>query len=69
MNRNDICAELRRVAEGQAFITCAQLSKALGIKHTEIVKREYLTGLEAINGKYFLIREVADAIKKKCRRA
>lgn len=69
MTRNDICAELSRVAEGQAFITCAQLSKALGIKHTEIVKKEYLAGLEAINGKYYMIREISDVLKKKCRMA
>lgn len=69
MTRNDICAELARVTEGQAFITCSQLARALGIKHPENVKREYLVGLEAINGKYFLIREVADVIKKKCRTA
>ena len=67
MTRNDICTELSRVAEGQAFITCAQLSKAMGIKHSEIVKKEYLSGLEAVNGRYFLVREVADVLKKKCK--
>ena len=69
MTRNDICAELARVTEGQAFITCSQLARALGIKHTENVKKEYLAGLEAVDGKRFLIREVADALKKKCRTA
>lgn len=69
MTRNDICAELSRVAEGQAFITCTQLSRALGIKHSENVKKEYLTGLEAVNGRYYLIRDVADVLKRKCRMA
>ena len=67
MTKNDICAELSRVADGQAFITCTQLSRALGIRHSENVKRDYLSGLEAVNGKYYLIREVADVIKEKCR--
>lgn len=69
MTRNDICTELIKAADGQVFITCAQLSRALGISHQEKVKKEYLKGLEAINGKYFLIREVADVIKKKCQMA
>lgn len=69
MNRNDICKELSRIADGQAFITCAQLSRALGISHQERVKKDYLKGLEAINGKYYLIREVAEVIKNKCQMA
>lgn len=66
MTRTDISAELRRVTEGQAFITVTQLARALGEKNTSRVKTKYLEGLESVNGKYYLITEVADALKRSC---
>ena len=67
MTRNDITAALRQVTGGQAFITCSQLARALGRADPQKVKREYLRDLEAVNGKYFLIREVSEVLKEKCK--
>ena len=67
MTRNDITYALRQVTGGQALITLAQLTKALGRADPQKVKREYLADLEAVGGKYFLIREVAGVLKEKCR--
>ena len=67
MTRNDIVYALRQVTGGQAFITLSQLTRALGRADPQKVKREYLADLEAVGGKYFLIREVAGVLKEKCR--
>ncbi|MBR2255854.1 MAG: hypothetical protein IKF45_01890 [Lachnospiraceae bacterium] len=67
MTRNDICLALERASGGQAFITVSQLTKAMGRSDPKKVKAAYLSDLEAVGGKYYLIREVADVLKKQCR--
>lgn len=66
MTRNDIADELQRVTDGQAFITITQLATAFGRNNPAKVKKAYLSDLEAVDGKYYLIREVADVLKKRC---
>ena len=65
MLKKDIVAELSKACEGQAFITLTQFSKALGIKDPKNAKK-YLEDLEAVDGKYYLIRDVACNLKKRC---
>jgi hypothetical protein len=66
MTGSDISASLRNVTGGQAFITVSQLAKALGRTDQAKVKKAYLADLTAVDGKYFLITEVADVMKKRC---
>ena len=67
MTQNDISAALSQVAQGQAFITCAQLTRALGRKDADKVRRSYLLDLEALDGRYYLIRDVAAILKQHCK--
>ena len=67
MYRNDIADALCKVTDGQAFITLAQLTKAMGRADPQRVKKAYLKDLEAIDGKYYLIREVAERMQQRCR--
>lgn len=67
MTRNEITAELSRVANGQAFITTTQLARAMGRADPQRVKREYLSGIEAVDGRLYLIREVAEVLKSRCK--
>jgi len=66
VERNDITYELMKATKGQAFITCTQLTKALGRTNSLKVKHAYLSGLEAVDGKYYLIRDVAEVLKNRC---
>jgi hypothetical protein len=65
MNKKPIVDSLKSVTEGQAFITCVQLTKALGCKDQRKVKDKFLRGLEAIDGKYYLIVDVAEVLQKR----
>ena len=62
---NEITKEIRRVCDGQAFITQTQLATAMGVKDPKSI-RKYLIGLEAFEGRRFLIRDVAARIKDAC---
>lgn len=66
MTCSDISASLRKVTGGQAFITVSQLAKALGRTDQAKVRKAYLSDLTAVDGKYFLIAEVADVLKRRC---
>lgn len=66
MTRNDISDELKKAAKGQAFITASQLAAALGRSDQAKVRNAYLKGLEAVDGKYYLVRDVADVLKQRC---
>ena len=65
MTQNDIVYALRQVTDGQAFITLSQLARALGRADPQKVKRDYLLDLEAVDKKYYLIRDVAKVLKSK----
>ena len=65
MNYQDTLRELQKFSEsGRAFITVTGLAEALGVKqHRTAIK--YLKGLEAVDGKYFLIRDVVKALQQR----
>lgn len=67
MTQNDIAYALGKVTNGQAFITCTQLARALGRADPQKVKKDYLLDLEAVDRKYYLIRDVAAKLKKCCK--
>lgn len=66
MTKNDIVHALESVTDGQAFITAAQLTRAMGRTDPKRIKAAYLKGLAAVDGKYYLIREVAAVLKERC---
>ena len=65
MIKSDIAKRLRQ-STGQDFITATQLAKAFGMSSGKLAKRKFLTDLEAVEGKYYLIDEVAGKIKERC---
>lgn len=66
MQKTDITKALQRASTDQGFITLAELTAAFGCKDPKAVKRKFLVGLEAVNGKYYLISDVAAVIKSQC---
>lgn len=60
MTKSDIVRELTAYAGGK-FVTKACLVKFMGVKRTETVGR-YVSGLQAVDGKYYFIPEVAEKI-------
>lgn len=47
------------------FITAAGVGRCIGESNSSRVKKNYLDGLNAINGKLYLITEVADRLLAK----
>lgn len=62
--KKPIVDSLRLVTGGQAFITATQLARALGCADSYKVKTKYLKGLPALNGKYYMILDVAEELRK-----
>lgn len=65
MIRTDIAKELRRYT-GAGTIRAKELAGFLGEKNVSRVKQKYLSGLEAIGGRAYLITEVAERLKEHC---
>lgn len=65
MIRTDIAKELRRYT-GAGTIRAKELAGFLGEKNISRVKAKYLTGLEAIGGRAYLITDVAERLKEHC---
>lgn len=59
MTNQDIRRALAKAGETQAFITATQLAKCMGMKTANYVKKTFLSGLECVDGKYYLIPDVA----------
>ena len=65
MIKTDIAKELRRHT-GRGTIRAKELAEFLGVKNISRVKSRYLRGLEAIDGRAYLIPEVAERLKEAC---
>ena len=59
MTKQDIRRALAKAGEAQAFITATQLAECMGIKTANYVKKTFLSGLECVDNKYYLISDVA----------
>ena len=59
MTKQDIRRALAKAGETQAFITATQLAECMGIKTANYVKKAFLSGLECVDNKYYLISDVA----------
>lgn len=66
MDKQSITAALRRSAEGAEFITKTQFKKMMGISKMDHIQK-YFTGLESIDGKYYLISDVAGELMHRMR--
>lgn len=67
MTRTDIAQELRRYC-GRGLIRASEVSGFVGDSNVTRVKRKYLHDLEAIDGKMYLVTEVAERLKATCRK-
>lgn len=67
MKMNDIASALRRKSESQGFVTAKEVADTFGCADVRKIKNKYLTGLEAVNGKYYLISDVARVIQSQVR--
>jgi|GEM_PF-3510876 len=66
MQKKDITNSLRRHADGGEFITKTGIAKTMGLKKSEYAQK-YIRGLQAIDGKYYAISEVADNMMTRLR--
>lgn len=66
MDKQSLTAALKRHANGAEVITKAGLQSFMGIKKADHVKK-YFTGLESIDGKYYLISDVAGVLAQRKR--
>ena len=62
MSYTDVKDSLKKAADGAEFITAKQVGTCLGIKNRETVRTKYLSGLDKVDGKYYLIADVAHRI-------
>ena len=65
MQKSEMIKEMERT-EGTLFVTKAGFAKWFGIKDPHYAAK-YLHGVEAIDGKYYFIPEVAEILKERCR--
>ena len=65
MTRTDIAKELRRYT-GRGTIRAKELAGFLGDSNIDRVKRKYLSELETIGGRAYLITDVAESLKQHC---
>lgn len=59
MTKQDIRQALAKAGETQAFITKTQFAECMGMKNANYAKKKFLSGLECIDGKYYLISDIA----------
>lgn len=65
MTKQEICRSLERVSGTAAFITATQLTQALGMKTVWRVQKNYLEGLDRVDGKYYFIPDVAKVLMER----
>ena len=65
MIKTEIAKELRRYT-GRGTIKASEVAGFLGDKNVSRVKQKYLSGLEAIGGRAYLITDVAERLKEHC---
>ena len=63
MNKKDVIAEMKKETKGAIFITQAVLAKCMNMQSRRA--KRYLVGLESVDGKYYFIPDVAEALKKR----
>lgn len=64
MDKQSLTAALKRCTDGAEVITKTEFQRFIGIKKADHVKK-YLAGLEAIDGKYYLISDVAGTLMRR----
>ena len=65
MTKQDIERALQKIAANKAFITTREVARAMGQKNDHRVKKKYLDGLPRVDGKYFLIKDVAKVLMER----
>ncbi|MEY8366799.1 hypothetical protein AALA22_14265 [Anaerovoracaceae bacterium 41-7] len=64
MEKNQMKRDLERFCGG-VFITRQKLAESMGISNPRHVDR-FLAGLERIDGKYYLVSDIAARLKERC---
>ena len=62
---SEVKESLKKQADGADFITATQVGRCLGIKNREVVRNRYLNGLDKVDGRYYLIADVAHRIMER----
>ena len=67
MTKSDIAKEMRQYLGGRGTIRAKELAVFLGEGNLTRVREKYLNGLEAIDGRIYLVTEVAERLKERCK--
>lgn len=62
MTKQDIRRSLQKVGETQAFITATQFAECMGMKTANHAKKVFLSKLECVGGKYYLINDIVEEL-------
>lgn len=62
MTVQELIRDMRRHTGGAGMITVAEFAAFMAQTNHDRVKKKYLIGLEAVDGKYYYIPDVARAI-------
>lgn len=65
MTKQEIVRRFERETGGQAFITATQFTRLIGQKNSYRVKKEYLDGLDAVDGVMYFIPDVASRMMER----
>ena len=65
MTKQEIVRRFERETNGQAFITATQFTRLIGQKNSFRVKKEYLDGLDAVDGVMYFIPDVASRMMER----
>lgn len=64
MTKQGVKKALERVSQSQGFVTATQFAHFMGIKTADYAKKQFLNGLECVNGKYYFIEDITEEIMK-----
>lgn len=67
MEKQEIINAMKKQVNGAEFITKQQLAGFMGIKDPKNIN-QYIKGLEAVNGKYFFIPDIAKVLWQRSRK-
>ncbi len=66
MTRQDIRRSLEKATEKhQGLITATEFAGFINKKSVSYIKKKFLSGLECIDGKYYLISDVVDMLNSR----
>ena len=62
MKKSEVVQSLQKAAKSDGFITATRFAQFMGCTNISKCKDKYLSNLEKVEGKYYFIPDVAEAL-------